>query len=165
MTPGGMTIPTRFRDCSIGKTQFRRKNSGRSAFTLLEIMMVVVIIGIMAGLVVPNLTGRKKTAQIAQTKNQIDALKTALQDYEMTVGDFPTTDEGLDALVEKPGDVDDEDWRGPYIDEVPEDPWHQEYQYVCPGQNNKNFDLWSYGPDKKDGTSDDITNWSSKKRS
>ncbi len=135
------------------------------AFTLLEIMMVVIIIGIMAALVVPRMAGQKTRAQKAKAMNEIDSLKTALKTFEMHVGRYPTSEEGLQALMEKPSDVNEQEWDGPYLDanEVPKDPWGNDYQYVSPGQNNKDFDLWSFGPDKQDGTEDDITNWTKKK--
>ncbi len=144
-----------------GKSRLRMMKTRRQGFTLLEIMMVVIIIGIMVSLVVPRLTGRRRSAEIAQAKNQMDAIETSLMMFEGDTGGFPSGDDGLQALIEKPGDVDEEDWNGPYFrgGQIPKDPWSNDYQYVFPGQNSTDFDLWSYGPDKQDGTDDDITNW------
>jgi len=153
----GTATGTRFHACRIGKT---RSHSG---FTLLEIMMVVIIIGIMVSMVAPRLTSRRQSAEVARARNDIDAIKTSLRMFEADSGKFPSTDEGLDALIERPSKIDESDWNGPYFEsnEVPVDPWKNEYQYVYPGQNNADFDLWSYGPDEQDGTDDDITNWKS----
>ncbi|MCX7015650.1 MAG: type II secretion system major pseudopilin GspG [Candidatus Sumerlaeota bacterium] len=133
----------------------------RSGFTFLEIMLVVVIIGILVALVAPNLTGKTQKAKIAAAQHDIATFGTTLKMFEMQAGRFPSTDEGLKALVEKPGSVDEKDWDGPYLDgNVRQDPWHHDYKYVCPGEKNpKGFDLWSAGPDGNDGTQDDITNW------
>lgn len=145
-------------------TAFSRTGS-QTGFTFLEIMLVVVIIGILVSIVGPRLVGQSEKAKVGASSAQLSNLKTCLTNYELNASRFPTTDEGLEALIEKPGGLDDVDWAGPYLDsmEVPEDPWHNPYQYRHPPENHRDYDLWSYGPDGQDGTEDDITNW--KKRS
>lgn len=133
----------------------RRHNSG---FTLIEIMLVVVIIGILAAVIGPKLTGKTKGARVAATKQAIGGVNTALSLFEMHAGRFPTTDEGLEALVTKPGDASDEEWEGPYMKELPKDPFGEPFIYRSPGEINEDYDLISKGPDKKEGTDDDITN-------
>lgn len=130
----------------------------KRGFTLMEIILVVVIIGIMLTLVAPRITGRTKKARITAAKNQIQAFITALQMYEMDVGAFP---KDLKALVEKPSDVSEEVWDGPYLpaNEIPLDPWNREYHYRSPGEHFKDYDIWSDGPDGQSGTEDDITSW------
>jgi general secretion pathway protein G len=133
----------------------------RRGFTFLEIMLVVVIIGILVAVVGPNLVGKTKKAKIGAVKQQIQNLKTALSTFEITAGRFPTTEEGLEALVQLPSGLDEEEWDGPYIDAdvMPDDPWKQPYQYKQPGEKSRNYDLWSFGPDELDNTEDDIGNW------
>lgn len=121
-------------------------------------MLVVVIIGILAAVIGPKLTGRTKGARVATTKQSINALGTALGLFEMHAGRFPTTDEGLDALLEKPADLNDNEWDGPYVNEWPKDPFGEEFIYRSPGELTEDYDLISKGPDKREGTEDDITN-------
>jgi len=140
-----------------------RPGAPPTAFTFLEIMFVVLIIGIMVAIVTPNLVGKKRKAQIATTKQQMDGLKTALQMYEMTHGEFPTTEQGLDALINRPSEVAEEDWE-PCLDAdaVPSDAWKNEFAYRCPGEHGRYYDLVSPGPDGEEGTEDDITNYTKK---
>lgn len=129
-------------------------------FTLIELMMVVIIIGILAAIVVPKFTGQTEKARMAATKMEIRNIGMALDRYEMENGAFPTTEQGLRALMEKPtSSPTPRDWSGPYLKDEPKDPWQQSYQYRRPSQNNLDYDLWSWGPDGKDGTEDDVTNW------
>ena len=133
---------------------------GRGGFTFLEIMLVVVIIGILASIVGPKLVGQTGKAKAAAAKAQIASFKTALSTYEMAMGDFPKTEQGLRALVTIPSGVSKEDWGDGFWDdvEIPLDPWHKPYNYVYPGTKGLHYDLWSDGPtDSKD---DDIANWS-----
>ncbi len=130
------------------------------AFTFLEIMFVVVIIGILLAIVGPRLAGRSRKAKEAATKAQLRNIRVALSSYELNVGEFPTTAQGLKALIERPSEVDEDSWDGPYLEgSVPKDNWNHEFQYRQPGEHNKDYDLWSYGMDGQDGTDDDITNW------
>ena len=141
-------------------TILRHRNGG---FTFLEIMLVVVIIGILAAIVGPKLVGQTGKAKAGAAKAQISNFKLSLNQYEIAMGDFPSTDQGLEALVAKPSGASGEDWDGPYVDalEVPLDPWHNPYNYAYPGSKGLHYDLWSDGPtENKD---DDIVNWPVKK--
>jgi general secretion pathway protein G len=105
--------------------------------------------------------GEKQEAKITTARLGINNIKSALQNFEMNCGRFPTTEEGLQALIQAPGNL--PGWKGPYLHQqiVPLDSWQQPYQYRCPGLHNNNFfDLHSYGPDMQDGGGDDIDNWS-----
>jgi general secretion pathway protein G len=133
-----------------------------SGFTFLEIMLVVVIIGILFSIVGPRLIHRAGKARIQATKAQMGNIKTALGMYEMHVGSFPTTAQGLKALFERPSDVSEDLWDGPYLDSKSalKDVWKHDFTYVCPGEHNKDtYDLSSNGADGKEGTEDDIVNW------
>ena len=144
-----------------------RRQHGRniSGFTLIELMLVMVILATMAAIVLPKFTGRAKQAKITAAKTQIAQFEVALDAFEIDVGRYPTTTEGLRALVEKPA-TDSEGWLQPYIKrDVPQDPWESEYVYKYPGQYNQDgYDLYSMGPDRKLGGDDDITNWSQDRR-
>ncbi|MDK2971520.1 MAG: ral secretion pathway protein [Candidatus Sumerlaeota bacterium] len=136
-----------------------RPTRAQRGFTFLEIMFVVVIIGVLLAIAVPKLTGQSQKARIKATEAQIRNVGVALKMYEMHVGAFPTTNQGLEALIEKPNDVDEEMWDGPYLDEKPSDAWKRPLNYTSPGDNHTDYDLWSNGPDGKEGTEDDIKNW------
>ncbi|MCA9392997.1 MAG: type II secretion system major pseudopilin GspG [Candidatus Omnitrophica bacterium] len=141
-------------------------NRRTAGFTLVEIMLVVIIIGILAAMVIPNFAGRSKDAQLKATKNDIEvAIPMALDMFEIENGGYPTTDQGLKALIRKPdsGIGSGDTWNGPYLKkkDVPSDPWGNSYVYVSPGVNNpESFDLYSFGADGKE-SADDITNWNS----
>ena len=140
----------------------RIRNRSRSGFTLIELMLVLVILATLAAIVTPKLTGRSKEAKITAAKTQISQFEVALDAFEIAVGRYPTTAEGLRALIERPSS-EAEDWRGPYMNRnaIPLDQWGGEYVYRCPGQyNQEGYDLYSCGPDQKLGGDDDITNWS-----
>lgn len=150
-----------------------RRVRRKRGFTLMEILLVVGILALLAAFVVPNLITAGDQAKIDITKAAIGGngnIATALLRYRQDVGTFPETDEGLAALFEKPNSVEEERegeiWKGAYLEGSPEDlrdPWKREYQYKCPGDvNEKGYDLWSMGPDGKDGTDDDIKNWREK---
>ena len=140
------------------------KISQRSAFTLLEILVVLAIIGLLAGLAISNSDKIFGSSQAAIAKVFVrDSLKTSLVRYRIELGDYPSTAEGMAALLAAPANKADR-WRGPYIDspgnKAPLDPWGEPYQYRYPGAHNKgSYDLYSKGPDKADGTADDIGNW------
>jgi general secretion pathway protein G len=129
----------------------------RGGFTLIELMLVLVILGVLAAIVVPKLAGRSEEAKIKACKAEISILSGALDTFEVDNGRYPTTEEGLRALVEQPANA--ESWR-PYIKGgVPMDQWKHEYVYVYPGRNTPDsFDLSSLGPDGREGN-DDINNW------
>ncbi len=138
--------------------------SNRQAFTFIEIMFVVVIIGVLLAVAVPKLTGQSNKAKIAATELTIRNTSTALKRYELTVGAFPTTSQGLEALIEKPSSIDESQWDGPYLDDevIPTDAWNKPLSYRSPGDHKKDFDLWSNGSDGQEGTEDDVTNWKKK---
>jgi general secretion pathway protein G len=143
------------------QSQFRGRTSQTraSAFTLIELLLVLVILAVLAAVVVPKFTNRSEQARITAAKTDIAALETALGTFEVDCGRYPTAEEGLRALVEAPGNV--QGWHGPYISRgVPSDPWGNAYVYHYPGTHNPNgFDLYSMGPDGREGT-DDLDNWS-----
>jgi len=132
----------------------------RKGFTLIEIMLVVMIIGALAAMVVPRLTGRSEQAKIAAARADIEShLATALKLYELDNGNFPTTSQGLDSLLDKPtSDPIPKNWNGPYIEREPLDPWGQPYEYFSPGQHRRDYDLSSQGKDPSNDE-DDIANW------
>jgi len=130
----------------------------RRAFTLIELLVVIVILGILAAIVVPRITGRVDQAKVEATKVQMKAIKDALEQYKLDNGFYPTTEQGLKALVEKPNTPPVPiRWRQ-YLDKVPKDAWDQDFIYVSPGVN-KPFELRSAGPDRKEGTEDDLDVW------
>ena len=132
-------------------------------FTLLEIMVVVVIIGIMAALVAPAVIHRIDDAQIAKVKQDIRAYETALNLYRLDNFKYPTTEQGLKALVQQPTDPSIRNWKtGGYIDGLTQDPWGYDYHYIYPGTHGREYDLYSLGADNQeggDGTNIDIGNW------
>jgi general secretion pathway protein G len=132
-------------------------------FTFLEIMLVVVIIGVLASIVALSLRGRSKEAKINATEAEMEIIGTALEQYEIENGMYPTTEQGLDALLRKPAtSPEPKNWKSPYLTKSQEldDPWGNPYQYTQPGRNNTDgFDLKSNGPDGVEGGEDDITNW------
>lgn len=132
----------------------------QSGFTILEMMVVVVIIGILASMVVPNLMGSQDRANLQKAVSDVSALETSLKMYKMDNYDYPTTDQGLDALVNQT-DIEPEPRRFPeggYVQRLPNDPWGNEYQLLNPGENGK-MDVFTMGPDGEAGTDDDIGNW------
>jgi len=132
----------------------------RLGFTLVELLLVMMIIVVLAALVVPRLTGKAKDAQVAAATAQIANLEACLKNFEIDNGRFPTSEEGLGALVTAPSGL--ENWKGPYLDKgVPLDPWRHPYIYRCPGTHRAaDFDISSAGPDGREGTDDDVVNWS-----
>ncbi len=134
--------------------------SVKRGFTLVELLLVLVILASLAVIVVPKLTGRSEQARVTAAQTDIAHLETALDAFEVDNGRYPTTEEGIAALVEAPPDLDE--WRGPYIKRgVPNDPWGTPYVYTYPGRyNTSGYDLYSMGPDGQEGGDDDIDNWS-----
>ncbi|MBF0122849.1 MAG: type II secretion system major pseudopilin GspG [Candidatus Omnitrophica bacterium] len=133
---------------------------GRNAFTLVEIMLVVIIISALAAMIVPRLSGRSEQAKVAVAKADIQGnIATALKLYELDNGMFPTSDQGLMALREKPSASPlPRSWNGPYLEKNPVDPWGGSYVYASPGTHRTDYDLSSKGKDAE-SAQDDITNW------
>ena len=138
------------------------KLSLRSGFTLLEILLVVVIIGMLVSVAVVRLSGSSQKARLVATQHQIDSYKTALGVYELDNGLFPTTEQGLQSLITQPPGGSLPNWKGPYLDPpvIRPDPWGHPYVYRYPGQKNTSgYDLFSPGPNGIEGDEDDIGNW------
>jgi len=129
----------------------------KKAFTLIELMLVVIIIGILSAMVVPRLAGRSEQARVQAAKTDINSsIPLALDLYEMDMGRYP---ESLDYLKTRPPS-DAESWRGPYLKRKPMDPWSKAYIYKAPGEHNQDgYDLSSAGRDGQPGTADDVVNW------
>ena len=136
-----------------------RAKMHRRGFTMVEIILVVVIIMTLVAVVGPRLTGKSRQAKINTTKISMNSVKTVLQEFEVHAGRFPSTSEGLEALISKPSDLDDDEWAGPYTDKLPKDSWKMEFDYTYPSEHGMDFDLVSGGPDKQFSTDDDITNY------
>ncbi|HZZ42469.1 MAG TPA: type II secretion system major pseudopilin GspG [Tepidisphaeraceae bacterium] len=129
----------------------------RNAFTLIELLLVLVILAVLAAVVVPKFTHRSEDAKLTAAKTDISNMETALDAFEIDCGRTPTSEEGLQALVQNPANL--PDWKGPYLKRLNMDPWQHPYVYVSPGQHNTSgIDLYSMGPDGREGN-DDITNW------
>ncbi len=123
----------------------------QGGFSLIEIMVVIVIIGLMVGVVGPALFGNVYQAQVERVKNDFSSIKTALQTYKLDNYTLPTSEQGLLALVERPAEG-ARKWReGGYLERLPKDPWENEYIYVSPADNGKPFDIISYGNDGLQG--------------
>ena len=136
------------------------QNENQHGFTLLELLVVVVIIGLLAGYVAPRYFAQVGKSEVKIAKAQIDALEKALDQYRLDTHRYPSSEQGLEALVTKP--VGEPNWSGPYLKKaVPPDPWGKPYVYRIPGQKGE-FDLLSYGRDGRPGGTGedaDITNW------
>lgn len=128
-------------------------------FTLIELMLVVVIIGALVAMVMPRLSGRGEQARVAAARADIMSnIATGLKLYELDNGEFPSTEEGLNALLTKPASTNN--WRGPYLERKPLDPWGREYKYRYPGERRTaDYDLYSAGKDGNENNDDDVKNW------
>jgi general secretion pathway protein G len=133
-----------------------QKNQLRHAFTLVEMLLVVTIIGILAALVIPKIMGRSEQARMTAAHADINGgIKSALDAFEVDNGFYP---KALPDLVQAPGNA--KNWHGPYLDKIPMDPWGNNYVYYYPGKHNQSsYDLLSVGPDGKEGTDDDVVSW------
>jgi general secretion pathway protein G len=148
------------RPASLAACALRARQRG---FTLIEIMVVVIIIGLLAAVVVPQFFGHVDDARIAKAKQDVQAVETALTMFKLDNFRYPTSEQGLKALVGKPGDESIRNWRpGGYLKRVTQDPWGNDYQYANPGTHGGEFDLYSMGADGQPGGDDvnaDIGNW------
>ncbi len=131
----------------------------QQGFTLIEVMVVVVILGILAAVLVPKVMDRPDEARITKARQDIRALEASLNLYKLDNYEYPTTDQGLEALVNKPDSPPEPPaWKdGGYLDRLPQDPWQQTYQYLNPGLHGA-IDVYSLGPDRQP-SDDDIGNW------
>ena len=146
-------------------TKTMQPSTGRQrGFTLIEVMVVVVILGILAAVVVPRVMDRPDQARITKVKSDVRALESALNLYRLDNFNYPTTEQGLIALVTMPSGTDaPRNYRsGGYIDRLQKDPWGNDYQYLRPGRDGRDYDLYSLGADGRpggDGANADIGNW------
>ena len=137
----------------------------RAGFTLIEILVVIIVIGLLAGLVGPRILGRVSEAKTATARTQIELLGLALDNYRLDNGGYPTTEQGLAALQEKPSrEPVAANWRGPYLRKaIPTDPWGRPYGYASPGQHDPTaYDLWTFGRDGEsggEGDDEDVLSW------
>ena len=135
-------------------------------FTLIEIMVVVIILGLLAGIVLPKILGREEEAKVSTAKVQMKSIESALDAFKLDNGFYPATDQGLSALIKKPevGRIPDK-WRdGGYLKpaRIPKDPWGKEFLYFSPGNEGREYEIISYGPDKEqggEGKNADIESW------
>jgi general secretion pathway protein G len=136
----------------------KTSNNKQDGFTLIEVMVVVVILGILAAILVPKVMDRPDQARKTKAKQDIRALEAALNLYKLDNFVYPTTDQGLEALLEKPTSPEPPNWKdGGYVDRLPKDPWGQDYLYLSPGENGT-IDIFSMGVDQQP-SDDDIGNW------
>lgn len=134
--------------------------TGQEGFTLIELLVVVIIIGLLASLVAPKFFGKLGASKQKTAKAQIELFGSALDSFRLDVGRYPTTEEGLNALREKPSSA--EKWQGPYLPKaIPKDPWGHDYVYKCPGEHGE-YDIISYGLDGQpggEGENADVSSW------
>jgi general secretion pathway protein G len=132
-------------------------------FTLIEIMVVVIIIGLLAAVIVPQVISKVDEARVSKAKQDIQSLETALTMFRLDNSKYPTTEQGLTALIQQPTDPSIRHWRpGGYLQRVSKDPWGNEYQYVFPGTHGREYDLFTLGADAQpggEGVDTDIGNW------
>ena len=145
------------------RNQARKMRRGREGFTLIELMVVIVILGVLAGLIVPQFMDEPQKARVVKAKLQMESISTALKKFYIDNGFYPTTEQGLEALVKKPsiGRTPKNYSPSGYLPKVPLDPWGTNYIYICPGKHGQ-FDLISYGADGASGGTGgdaDVNSW------
>lgn len=144
-----------------------KRSKKQSGFTLLELMVVVVILGILASVVAPNLLGSKDTASQKKATVDVKSLETALDTYRLNHNAYPTTDQGLEALVSEPSNPTPRNYpREGYIKRLPQDPWGYDYQYLSPSDSNGTVSIFTFGADGQEGgegVNADIGNWNLEK--
>lgn len=164
LMPYPRPVPAHQLPCPSRPRRSMGRRQGSQAFTLIELLLVLVILGILAAIVVPKFSGRTEQARIAAAQSQIATFNTALDAFEVDNGYYPKGKDGLADLVQQPRDA--KNWKGPYLkSDIPNDPWDRPYIYECPGrQNTTSYDLMSLGPDGRENTEDDITNYQTTSR-
>ncbi len=144
----------------VNRKRETRRECSQKGFTLIELLVVIIILGLLSALVAPKFFGKVDKAKQKTAKTQIELFGSALDEFRLDVGRYPTTEEGLNALREKPGNV--TNWEGPYLPKaIPLDPWGFPYQYKSPGEHGA-YDLYSFGADGAiggEGNDKDIVNW------
>lgn len=138
--------------------KMRKSNKG---FTLIEIMVVVAVIALLGAMIGPTLFNKVQQAEETRVAQDIRAIESALKFYRLDNYRYPTQGQGIDALINAPGDAEDR-WNGPYLESMPTDPWGQNYLYRYPSVNGKDFDVYTLGADKQDngeGADQDWGNW------
>jgi len=152
-----------YRDDQKVNRQLKWHRARERGFTLIEIMVVVIIIGLLAAVIVPSVINKVDEARVSKAKADIQSLETALTMFRLDNSKYPTTDQGLSSLITQPTDPSIRHWRiGGYLQRVSKDPWGTDYQYVFPGTHGKEYDLYTLGADGQpggDGTNADIGNW------
>lgn len=139
------------------------RRDAQEGFTLVEMLLVLVILATLAAIVIPKFAGRTEQANVTAAQTQLSSFETALDSFEIDNGYYPKSNDGLSVLVEEPRNA--KNWRGPYLTEIPIDPWGNAYIYECPGKyNERGYDITSMGPDGRQGGDDDITNWKKSER-
>ena len=143
---------------------FTHNGRARRGFTLVEMLLVLVILATLAAIVLPKFTGRTEQAKETAAATEIKNVSVALDSFEVDLGYYPKGSAGLNELMEEPKNG--KQWRGPYLKQtIGNDPWGNPYIYECPGKHNpKGYDLYSAGPDGRNGNEDDITNWATTKK-
>ncbi len=145
------------------KKPIHTKRKKENGFTLVEMLLVLVILATLAAVVIPRFAGRSEQAKVTAAQTQISNFELVLDAFEVDNGFYPKGSDGLEDLVVQPSDT--PDWHGPYMDEIPLDPWGNPYVYDYPGKHNtRGFDLYSMGPDGRAGNEDDVTNWNKSQR-
>jgi general secretion pathway protein G len=165
--PPSHAVATHHMDHAVIRREGIRRRTARNApqrgFTLIEIMVVVVIIGLLAAVIVPSVVNKVDEARVAKAKQDITSLETALTMFRLDNSRYPTTDLGLTALVTQPTDPSIRNWKpGGYVKRISKDPWGNDYVYVYPGTHGGEYDLYSLGADNQpggEGTDADVGNW------
>ena len=132
----------------------------RQGFTRIEVMLVLLIMASIAAIGIGAVGAVRNRANVSLAETQIQELSKHIEMYNVTVGNYPATDDGLDALHTCPSSISNPDKWTKLVTKIPVDPWGNRFEYQCPGSQDAEFDIWSWGPDKISGTDDDITSWS-----